>query len=500
MISFTFRLALAVAALVIVLPAAVRAQEITAASPSPATSTCWVTATEQEFNILQPWEKKQPRRKRGIGALIHGNRLLVSADLIANSTFIELERPTDGAKTTAKVVGRDYEANLAVVQPVESPDNFLEGMVPLAIDERLAVGHSLTTWQLEKEGTPVLTTGIVNRAEVNTYALSHRRFLRFNVRISLENKTGGFSLPLVRDGKLAGILLSFTADEQVARIIPGPVISHFLTDLDDGDYQGFPSLGVGYAETTDETFRKYLGLNGTKGGIYITKVATNTPADKAGLKEGDVLVSIDGKAIDRRGNYDSDRYGKLSFSHLISSRYVGDSVELDILRDGKHMTVNATVTRKAPHNYVIDPFIYDRGPNYLMLGGLLLQELSRDYITSFRDWRDNAPIELQAAMANTDELEQGTATGRKFVFLSYTIPTPATVGYEEMRGLPVESINGKPILRMEDVAAALNSPVDGVHHIVFSGNRPDAYIDADLADRVNDHLKQSGMALQRIVR
>ena len=76
-------------------------------------------------------------------------------------------------------------------------------------------------------------------------------------------------------------------------------------------YQGFPNLGIGYAQTLDEQFRKYLSLNGHKGGVYISKVVPGASAAAADLREGDVILSIGGNEIDSRGNYDHPVWGML---------------------------------------------------------------------------------------------------------------------------------------------------------------------------------------------
>jgi len=471
--------------------------------PSPTASTIWVTATEQKFNFLQPWEKTAPQRKRGIGTLIDGSRLVIGADVIANTTFIELERPSDGAKTTGKVIARDYEANLAIVAPVDNAEDFFKNNTPLEITDSLAVGDTVAIWQLEAEGSPVITSGVINRAEIGRYTVPHRSFLRFNVRISLENKTGGYSLPVIHGGKLAGVLLTYNPDEQVARVIPGQILSSFISELEDGNYQGFPNLGLATVQLTDDQFRDYLGLERSGDGVYVSSVEPGSCADEIGIKVGDVLTSMDGKPIDRRGNYTDDAFGKLGFGHLISSRAVGDKVKIDLIRESKALQLEATLKHKSPSEYIVDPFLFDRGPNFIMAGGLLFQELTRDYLTSFREWEKNAPFNLQYVLAKPESIleENEDPTGRKIVFLSYVIPTPATVGYERISAKIVDKVNGERITRIEDLASALIKPIDGIHHIEFTDNSADIFVDDQMIQAINKRMQQSGMSqLQRIER
>ena len=65
---------------------------------------------------------------------------------------------------------------------------------------------------------------------------------------------------MVKGGKLAGLLLRYDSKNQVATLLPAPIIEHFLKDVADGKYDGFPSLGIEFQSTLDEQFRDYLGM------------------------------------------------------------------------------------------------------------------------------------------------------------------------------------------------------------------------------------------------
>ena len=75
----------------------VRAQE-----PSPEKSLVRVNATLQSYNFVRPWEKGAPTPRRGLGAVLANNQVLVTAELIVNSTYIELEHPSTGDKVPAR--------------------------------------------------------------------------------------------------------------------------------------------------------------------------------------------------------------------------------------------------------------------------------------------------------------------------------------------------------------------------------------------------------------
>jgi len=138
-------------ALVVTAGAAVKKE---AASPPPnkdvkqkALSLVRVNVTGQPYDYFRPWQKKAPVSKRALGAVLSKGRVLVTADLVTNQNYVELERAESGEKTAANVEVIDYEANLALLQPSEK--NFLDGIAPLDIAGDTVVGDRLAAWQLQ---------------------------------------------------------------------------------------------------------------------------------------------------------------------------------------------------------------------------------------------------------------------------------------------------------------------------------------------------------------
>ncbi|NDG72763.1 MAG: hypothetical protein EBY32_15995 [Proteobacteria bacterium] len=133
------------------------AEDNSSAPESASQSLLRVNSTNQIYEFFQPWIKKPPFSRRGIGTLIDGGRILVTAELVANSTFIELEKPASAEKSTATVERVDYDCNLAVLRPADP--GFLNGMQPLALNGPLKVGDQATILQLEPNGDIAQTLG-----------------------------------------------------------------------------------------------------------------------------------------------------------------------------------------------------------------------------------------------------------------------------------------------------------------------------------------------------
>jgi len=480
--------------------AVLSAPEARAQESSPANSIVRVNATLQDYSFLRPWEKGAPTPRRGLGAVLEGNRVLVTAEMCVNSTFLELEHPSSGARIAAKIAGIDYEANLAVLEPADSNSRVFEGLKPLEIEDSVRSGDTLNVWQVEDNGDGVSTDVEVLRVDVGRYFIPGSVFLLYQVKGSLQARINSFTLPVVKNGKLAGMLLSYSSKEQTAGVLPSPVIKAFLADLDDGDYKGFPNLGIGFAQTLDETFREFTGIQDQEGGIFVREMAKGGSAEKAGIKEGDVILSIAGQPIDSRGNYTHPDYGKLSFSHLVrGGATVGEKIKLDIIRDKEPMTVEVELTRKPATDYLIDPYMFDRGPKYLIFGGLIFQELTLPYLESWgEDWTTRAPFKLVHANANPHPLEE---EGReKLVFLSNVLKTPSTLGYEGINSVIVTQVNGTFIKNIKELAAAFTAvPADGLHTIEFNDYPKVIYVDDRASRLINQQLIQYGIGqLERL--
>src|ERR1051326_5806678 len=246
-----------------------------------------VNVTGQPYDYFRPWQKKAPISKRALGAVLSKGRVLVTADLVTNQNYVELERAESGEKTAANVQVIDYEANLALLEPSEK--NFLDGITPLEITPDTVVGDRLAAWQLEPTGALVATEGLVTTIQMTRYPVDVGQFLTYRVSIPMQYRENSYTIPLVKNNKLAGLLLRYDPRSQLIDAIPAPIITHFLKDAEGDHYRGFPSVGFSFFPTRDPQLRKFAGETGKPAGVYVTNVEPNTPAMKAGLQVGDIV-------------------------------------------------------------------------------------------------------------------------------------------------------------------------------------------------------------------
>ncbi|MEZ5387812.1 MAG: PDZ domain-containing protein [Prosthecobacter sp.] len=465
-----------------------------ASQAMPNRSLVKVNATSQSYNLHLPWQKESPRGRRGLGVVMAGNRVLVTAQMAADATYIELELPESGQKIPAKVVAVDYEANLALLEspPSDRQRDFFAGLKPMGIDTSARIGDEVIVLQTGRVGDLIRSPLTISKVLTRRYIVEGSGFLVYEANNIVRSEANSFTLPVVKGNQLAGLLLSYDSKNQVTTILPAPIIEHFLKDVADGSYEGFPSLGMELQATQDDQFREYLGLKPDAPGVLITSVLKGGSAEQAGMKKGDILLSINGFSIDSRGDYKDPQFGALSAGHLVRGRaYVGDKVEINVIRDGKEVTLNGELARRKPEDYLVLPYQFDRGPKYVLMGGMLFQELSRPYLDSFgNDQRGGAILRLDRIATQPEKYEE---QGRKkLVFLSLVLPTPSAQGYEKLGGQVINKVNGKPINELADLAEAFKSAKDTWHVIELDDFPHILYLDTFNAER--DNMKLLGGA------
>lgn len=448
-----------------------------------------VNVTGQPYDYSRPWQKKAAFSKRGLGAVLSQGRVLVTADLVTNQNYVELERAESGEKTAANVQVIDYEANLALLEPTDK--KFLEGLAPLELGGDTVVGDRLAAWQLEPTGALAVTEGIVTTVQMMRYPIEVGQFLAYRVSISMQYRENSYTVPLVKNNKLAGLLLRYDPRTQVLDAIPAPIIAHFLKDAESQHYRGFPTAGFSFFPTRDPQLRSFAGQTGNPGGVYITSVEPNSPAMKGGLQAGDIVTAIANNEIDQNGNYVDPLYGKIEFTNLLTAHaFAGDTIPFRIQRAGKPMQLNMTLEHRSANDYVIPPYSLGQPPNYYVLGGLIFQELSRPYLKEWGgNWQKDAPPRF--VYMDRFQTELFPDGHRRVVILSQVLPATSTIGYDDLSYLTVTKVNGKEIKSLADLAAAVQKPIDGFIKVETEEDPKQLELDAAQVEREAPDLQRN---------
>jgi hypothetical protein len=448
-----------------------------------------VHSTVQYPDVKRPWLKKQPFTREGLGTLIAGGRILVTADMAAHTTCIDLETPDKRIHATATVEAVDEECNLAILRP--SGDDILKSRRPLALEGPLPAGTTLGILQLEGNGSPALSSATITTAALGSYP-SGNSYLMYRTTTTIPQRDGSYEIPALHDGRLAGLVMRYDPRTQAADIIPSPLIERFLTEASKPGFNGLARAGIIWAPLRGATLREWFGLSKDRGGVAIAPERKG-PAEKAGLRKGDVILTLAGKPIDPEGNYEDPVFGKTCFGNIVSmSSSPDDRIEVGYFRpDGKGHgatgTATLTLEGRNPETEISPSLLDGETVPHAFYGGLLLQELSRPYL---KEWGSNWPSEAPQNLVALD-LFQDEETGdrRRYVILSGILPSEQTLGAERLTNRVVERINGIRIGSLGDVAEARKHPLGGFHRIDLEGGAGSIFLEAATLDSEESQLK-----------
>jgi S1-C subfamily serine protease len=455
-----------------------------------------INSTLQNWSITQPWEKNPPRRRRSLGAIVGDHQVITTAEMVADATLVELESTDGTRRARAEVVNVDYEANLALLQLADEDEvpKFFANRKSMEIAASPPLRENLEIVQVEDNGQSLITTGQLLSADVRATFLPGQLFLTFRVKASMQSSASSFSLPVFNDGKLAGILSSYDAKDQISDVIATPLIARFLMESKKEAYQGFPNLGVSISATEDLHFRSYLKIPDAEGGIYVSKVRKGSAADTAKILPGDVILAIDGNSIDRRGFYKDEIYGSLPWVQLVrGNKSAGDVIRLHVWREGKAVPVDVTLTRQEESTRLVPNYQFGKAPNFLIKGGMMFQELTRPLLEAYgEEWESRAPLNFLDAFANPEAYQ---ADHDRMICLTGVIPTQATMGYESLRNLMIKKVNGKPVRNMKELIRAFQAlPISSdSHSIEFIDEDLVIYLNDEMSHMIDESLLQRGL-------
>ena len=478
---------------------AIPASPIVSSDFNYADSVLRVNSTIQGWSLTQPWDKADAYSRSAIGVVVAPGQILTTAEMASDAVSITLA-DVQGIKTvSAEVAFVDAGVNLALLKVSEDQTNsFVENLKPVAVSEPLDIGETLKIVQMEDNGMALVSPGQLQGVDIQSTFAPGESQLCYEVKASLQSASSSFSIPAFKGDKLVGLLASYDSDDQLSIFITPETTTAFLKDAADGSYQGFPLLGIAARTLTDPNFRNYLKLPETvNGGIYVTRVRSGSPAEAAGLVEGDVITKVANDELDFRGFYEDERYGRLFWTNIIKGKVeIGSDLKLKVLREGELIDVTANLASRSSMRNLVPRHMIGRAPNFVVKGGMIFQELNQPFLENFgKDWRANAPLDLLAILENPDDAPEEK---QSIVILTATIPTQVTVGYESVRNKVVTEVNGVTINSIADLDRAFQKEVD-VHTINLDDQPSTLYLDAKGAEAIDQQLLQRGLPfLKRI--
>ncbi|MCB2146121.1 MAG: DegQ family serine endoprotease [Deltaproteobacteria bacterium] len=269
------------------------------------------------------------QRSLGSGFIIDDSGFIVTNNHVIEDADQIKVILADDKEFDAELVGRDPKTDLALIR-IEGAKNLKP--LELGDSEKLKVG----TWVVAI-GSPfgleqTVTAGIVSAKGRIIGSGPYDDFIQTDASINPGNSGG----PLLNmDGEVVGINTAIIASGQgIGFAIPVNLAKGIIDQLKDKGEVTRGWLGVGIQDLTPE-LADYYGLKAEKG-VLVTQVFEGDPADKAGIKVNDVILSVDGQ------NVTTGR----ELSAMIANTPVGHQTKIDLIRDGKKKALTVTLAKR----------------------------------------------------------------------------------------------------------------------------------------------------------
>jgi S1-C subfamily serine protease len=395
-----------------------------------------------------------PIPSSGSGVIISDRRVLTAAHVVADQVMVEVRRAGDSRRYTAEVDHVCHVCDLAVLKVADAA--FYEGSRALEIGRLPGLQQAVEVHGFPKGGSGLaITSGIVSRIAVDYYVHSLTALLL--VQVDAAVNAGNSGGPAISNGKIVGIAMQMLEEaENIGYIVPAPIIRHFLKDIEDDRFDGFPELGVWVQSLHNSALRSSLGLQQTGGGVLVSAVSTTGGASQV-LEAGDVLLTIAGVAIGSDNAIDLGEGVRVDATVLEHRAQVGEEVEVTFLREG---VLHSEKIRMALPDPLVPLGPHDQDIPFRIYGGLVFQQLTERYLTIFEE----APSRLMTYASYPSEgghrllvSDRGVDGRREVVVLSGVLATELTRGYENMEDEVVLAVDGTTVRDLRHLSELLDS-------------------------------------------
>jgi len=269
-------------------------------------------------------EREYSQQSLGSGVIVNSKGYILTNNHVVKGADEIQVTLLDGRKFKGKVVGTDPKTDLALIK-VEAKDNLPSarlgdsdkvkiGMWGIAIGNPFGLEHTMTVGVISAKGRSI---GVAEYEDL----------IQTDASINPGNSGG----PLVNiQGEVIGINTAIVAGGQgIGFAIPINMAQKIIGDLMEHGKVLRAWLGVYIQEITPELAEKFKGAK-AKQGVLVATVMPDSPAEKANLKEGDIILKVEGIEVTTPRELQKE----------ILKRKIGETVKLEILREGNKFTID----------------------------------------------------------------------------------------------------------------------------------------------------------------
>ena len=426
-----------------------------APAADPRNAVLKVYATRLRSDYGAPWRPGSPRTVSGSGFIVEGHRILTNAHVVSDATFIQVRRYGDSERLPARALYVSHDADLALLT-VDEP-GFFDAIVPLRLGSLPELRQEISVLGFPRGGdTLSITRGVVSRIEHKTYVHSNDQLLAGQIDSAVNpGNSGG---PVLADGRVVGVIMQVASRaDNIAYMVPTPVVEHFLEDVADGHYDGVPQAAFRWQRLEATDLRRRYALPASRTGVLILETLPGSTAARV-LRAGDILLSIDGRTLGTDGTIEFRGRERTAFSFLLQRRQLGDRVVLGLQRQGHTLRAELLLDRSVASGRLVPGPLYGERPRYYIFGGLAFCPLTVNYVQAWGEgWWSRAPRHLVALLSRRARFQDEQA-----VVLCGILRADLNSGYEETAEHLIVEADDQPVRSLRHLVEIIESRETGL--------------------------------------
>ena len=458
-----------------------------------------VIADHYDISYSYPWSFIGKYSSTGSGFCIlwkDKKYILTNAHCVKNSNDVVLRRRGFSETFAATILWIVHECDLALLDVCDKNGKKIEkfwsdmlplelGNMPNKLDKIYVYGYPLGGFNIS------VTKGVVSRIQI----IKHSHGLTaIAIQVDAAINFGNSGGPVVdKTGKIVGVSFAGENDsttQNMGYIIPPIIVEYFLQSIPkkiehSQQFAGLCDLELFTQSLDNETLQKYIELPKDKTGILVTGVSNNNASSKY-IKQGDVIMYVDGKQINNDGTmFLSDLlsiYGNTTnlgtdeiilYHNYIHLKNPGDSIELTLWRKKKEKTVKFTIEQ----NYFPVPrFEHQSSLSYFILMGMVFLPISYPLIKEKNNNQEYVChlVELVKYCKKFEKDEQ-------VIILSDIFASKFTEGYP-VGNFILDSINNVKVKNMRHLIEVVKKQIESSEILIFNFKDRDVMIILNSSD------------------
>ncbi|GIX42511.1 MAG: hypothetical protein KatS3mg129_2244 [Leptospiraceae bacterium] len=441
--------------------------------------------TTIRYSKVYPWLKELGEEYQQYGIILNSNTVLSQCDELIHSVSINAIYKNKKYKLQLELI--DTEVNLCILKSNQSFLNFKKNWKELPLGEDPKLKQNIKVFYFDDYNQLRYY-----KYSVNEYTItSDYGFTKLPVFTVSSSKSIKIGSPAVLNEEVVGFH-SYYNDKKLI-FVPASRIRYFINQYFSENYKGFVVQGLELKPVFDE-LKKHYNLPEDEQGCFVEEIIIGSSGYGI-LKEGDIILEIDGIKPNKKCFYKDPLMGYQKFELLISRningtyRNKGEKLKVQILRDKQVKKLEIDLKSLYNYNRSVERIpwkVYGMQP-YILQHGILFIELSRSYLIERlgKNWRRQA-LEL-AYLYDNKKYYKNEKEQDKIVIISEVLPDPINIGYQDILLKPVLKANNIDIQNLKHLYQIIDKTIHSHNKILELelSNHRKIYIDLN---KEKEHL------------